>query len=257
MIITYKDTAVFYTDEGAGTPIVLLHGFLENSRMWQSLLPVLTKTNRVICIDLLGHGHTGCLGYIHTMELMAETVQAVLNHLNIQQSIFIGHSMGGYVALAFMENNPQAVLKLCLANATAKPDTPERQANRDRAILAVKKNHTIFVRMAVGNLFTAKNQHLRAPQIEAVKTEALKTPVQGIIAALEGMKVRKNRTDILKEANIPKLFILGEQDTVIPSKSSILEAKQTQTNYVMFPDGHMSYIENETLFLNEIMRFIE
>src|SRR5690606_39743358 len=106
MTIDYKGVPVFFTDTGIGNPVVLLHGFLENVRMWDHFIPELSKNNRVICIDLLGHGKTSCLGYIHSMELMAETVKAVLDHLNITKSIFVAHSMGGYVALAFIEMFP-------------------------------------------------------------------------------------------------------------------------------------------------------
>lgn len=257
MILDYKGTSVFYSDQGQGTPIVLLHGFLENSNMWQNITPELAKTNRVIAIDLLGHGQTGCLGYIHSMELMAETVYAVLNALQINKSIFIGHSMGGYVALAFAEKHPEQILQLCLANSTAQADSPERKLNRDRAISAVKKNYTIFVRLAVTNLFSISNQSLFKNEISVIRNEALKTPLQGIIAALEGMKIRPNRTDVLKNATFPKLLIIGKKDAVIPYNNLILEANNTHSNYVALPDGHMSYIENEKLFLQEIMHFIE
>ncbi len=85
MILQHKGIDIFYTDEGKGSSIVLLHGFLENTSMWNAFIPKLTKKNRVICIDLLGHGKTGCTGYIHTMEQMAEAVQAVLQHLKCSQ----------------------------------------------------------------------------------------------------------------------------------------------------------------------------
>ncbi len=104
MTIQYKETTIFYTDIGKGNTIVLLHGFLENSTMWQRFIPELSKRNRVVCIDLLGHGQTDCLGYIHSMEDMADAVAEVLNHLKIRRSIFIGHSMGGYVAWVFAGN---------------------------------------------------------------------------------------------------------------------------------------------------------
>ncbi|WP_417213072.1 alpha/beta fold hydrolase [Bizionia sp.] len=257
MILDYKGTSVFYSDQGKGTPIVLLHGFLENSTMWERLIPKLIQTNRVIAIDLLGHGKTGCLGYIHSMELMAEMIHAVLVHLKIDKSIFIGHSMGGYVALAFAEKFPTMILRLCLANSTAKADSPERKINRTRAVKAVKQNHRAFVSMAVTNLFALKNQSLLTDEISHVKKEALKTQQQGIIAALEGMKIRADRTDILKTAIFPKLLIIGRNDTVIPCDDLVKEAEETNTNFVIFPDGHMSYIENEGLFLHEIVHFIE
>lgn len=257
MILDYKGTAVFYSDQGNGTPIVLLHGFLESSIMWQRLIPKLIERNRVITIDLLGHGQTDCLGYIHTMELMADMVRAVLIHLNIAKSIFIGHSMGGYVALAFAEKFPELLLGICLANSTAQADSPERKLNRNRAIKAVKHNHKAFVSMAVTNLFACDNQIILSEEISQVKKEALKTQQQGIIAALEGMKIRVDRTDIIKNITCPKLLIIGRRDTVIPCEILIKEAKDTKTNFVIFPDGHMSYVENESLFLQEIMHFIE
>ena len=113
MYLEHKGINIFYTDEGKGNTIVLLHGFLENALIWEPFISTLSKQNRVICIDLLGHGKTGCLGYVHTMELMAEAVEAVLIHLKIKQSTFIGHSMGGYVSLAFAEKNPDAIKGLC------------------------------------------------------------------------------------------------------------------------------------------------
>jgi len=135
MILEYKGIQVFFSDQGLGKTIVLLHGFLENSSMWNHLIPDLQKTHRVIAVDLLGHGQTGCLGYVHSMELMAETVEAVLNHLNIEEKTLVGHSMGGYVALAIAEKNPDSIRGLCLMNSTYLPDNDERRILRTRANL--------------------------------------------------------------------------------------------------------------------------
>lgn len=257
MILLYKGIPVFYSDEGKGTPIVLLHGFLENSNMWGNFIPQLTKKYRVISVDLLGHGQTGSLGYIHSMEEMADMVSAVLNHLKIMKGVFIGHSMGGYVALAFAEKYPDQIQGLCLANSSTKSDSEERKINRERAIKAVKQNHKAFVSMAVTNLFAIKNQELLKDEIALVKEEALKTPLQGIIAALEGMKTRPDRTSVLKNATFPKLMIVGKEDPIIPYHNAINEAYETNTKVIKFPDGHMSYIENEVFFLHHIMHFID
>ena len=156
MILQHKGIGIFYTDQGKGPSIVLLHGFLENTSMWNAFIPKLTKKNRIICIDLLGHGSTGCTGYIHTMEQMAEAVLAVLQHLKIRRSVLIGHSMGGYVTLAFAEANPDAVKGICLLNSTARADSAEKRKNRSRAIKVVKKNYKAFVRIAIVDLFRPK-----------------------------------------------------------------------------------------------------
>ncbi|GAA3570868.1 alpha/beta hydrolase [Snuella lapsa] len=257
MILAHKGIDIHYTDTGKGKVVVLLHGFLENLTMWHVFIPELSKRNRIICIDLLGHGKTGCLGYVHTMEQMAEAVSAVLKHLKIRRSIFIGHSMGGYVALVFAEAHPDSLKGLCLMNSTSKADSPERKANRDRAILAVKQNHKTFIRMAISNLFRPKNRKIFSKEIRLVKQEALKTPVQGIIAALEGMKIRNDREVLLHFSPYRKMMIISKKDPVLNYNELIEQTKNTNVNVVEFPDGHMSHIENESLFLQKIMHFIE
>lgn len=257
MILQYKGINVFYTDEGNGNAIVLLHGFLENSTMWNPFIPELSKNNRIICIDLLGHGKTECLGYIHTMELMADIVDVVLNHLKINKSTIIGHSMGGYVALAFAEKNPDKLNGLCLMNSTALADTVEKKQNRDRAIVAVKQNYKTFIRIAVNNLFRPKNRIAFANKIKDVVNEALQTPLQGIIAALEGMKIRNDRTHILKLSSFKKMMIISKKDPVLDYNSLIAQTQNNNITVVEFPDGHMSQIENESAFLINIMHFIE
>jgi pimeloyl-ACP methyl ester carboxylesterase len=257
MTLAYKGINIFYTDNGEGNPIVLLHGFLENASMWDAFIPKLTKKNRVICIDLLGHGRTECLGYIHTMELMAEAVEAVLTHLKITSSTIIGHSMGGYVALAFAEKKPNALKGLCLMNSTALPDTEEKKQNRDRAIVAVKQNHKTFIRIAVNNLFRPKNRIVFSDKIKDVVNEALQTPLQGIIAALEGMKIRESREYMLQLPHFKKMMIISKKDPALDYDTLINQTKNNNVHVVEFPDGHMSHIENESEFLKQIVHFIE
>ena len=107
MFILHKNTKVYFTSQGTGTAVVLLHGFLENSSMWNEISKELSKKNRIICIDLLGHGASESHGYIHTMEDQAEMVKAVLDYLQLRKYILIGHSMGGYVALALAQLYPK------------------------------------------------------------------------------------------------------------------------------------------------------
>ena len=158
MLILHKNTKVNFSIQGSGTAIVLLHGFLETSTMWKYISKELSKKFKVICIDLLGHGATENHGYIHTMENQAEMVKAVLNYLNLKRYILIGHSMGGYVALAFSQLFPSNIKGLCLMNSTALPDSKEKKINRDRAVAAVKQNHKTFVRIAIPMLFSEENR---------------------------------------------------------------------------------------------------
>ena len=257
MTLSFKGIEVFYTRRGKGKTLLLLHGFLENQHMWNELTPSLSETHTVISIDLLGHGQTECYGYIHTMEDMAEFVHAVLEHENIQEWVAIGHSMGGYVALALAEQNPDKTKGIILVNSTASADSEERKINRTRAILAVKQNYKNFVGIAISNLFRPKNRTIFADKIQEIRAQALQTPLQGIIAALEGMKIRKDRINFLKSTYITKLYIIGKNDLVIDyemikSETSIVKAKKHE-----FEDGHMSHIENRNELLTQIVHFIE
>lgn len=243
--ILYKNTNISYSDTGKGTTIVLLHGFLENKNMWQKFVSEFSTKYRVITIDLLGHGDTECLGYIHLMEDNADAVHEVLSKLRIRKAIFVGHSMGGYIALAFAELYPESIKGLVLLNSTSKADSEERKANRDRAIVAVKQNYANFIRMSIANLFSEDNREKLVEAIEKVKIEALKTPLQGIVASLEGMKIRKDREVLLHTTNYPKLLILGEQDPVLNFEETKEQIENTEIQLVSFPDGHMSHIENK------------
>jgi pimeloyl-ACP methyl ester carboxylesterase len=253
----YKNIKVDYTDSGKGTAVVLLHGFLENQQMWRNMIPELTKKYRVITIDLLGHGQTECLGYVHEMEDQADMIHDVLTRLRIRKAVFIGHSMGGYIALAFAELYPDFMKGLLLMNSTSFADSDERKTNRDRAIKAVKKDYATFVRLSIANLFSEDNRTHLSNEIEKVKTEALKTPLQGIVAALEGMKIRKDREVLLHFGPYPKLLILGEKDPVLNYNENKIQVENTNAELVTFADGHMSHIENRTEIIAIIGAFLK
>ena len=243
--ILYKNTKISFTDSGEGTAIIFLHGFLENKKMWQDYVTLFSKKSRVITIDLLGHGETECLGYVHEMEENANAVNQVLEHLNIEKAIIVGHSMGGYVGLAFAELYPEKIQKLVLLNSTSKEDSAEKKLNRTRAIKAVKQNYVNFVSLAISNLFSENNRTRLETEIEKVKEQALKTPLQGVVASLEGMKIRKDRETFLQKNLFPVLLVLGKQDPVLNYEESIAQIEDTTAELVSFDDGHMSHIENK------------
>ncbi|WP_264519900.1 alpha/beta fold hydrolase [Flavobacterium sp. N1994] len=255
--LLYKNTKISYTDEGKGTAVVLLHGFLENKTMWKAFVPELSKKHRVITIDLLGHGETECLGYVHLMEDQADMLHALLMHLKIRKAVLVGHSMGGYVALAFAELHPEYMKGLFLLNSTSRSDSDERKINRDRAIVCVKQDYTNFVRMSITNLFSEDNREILAKEIEKVKKEALKTPLQGIVAALEGMKIRKDREVLLHFAPYPIQLVLGKKDGVLVYEDNIDQIEDTKVALTTFPDGHMSHIENEKALLKVLLDFLK
>jgi len=255
--LNYKNISINYSETGKGTAVVLLHGFLENSTMWDFFVAEYSKKYRVITIDLLGHGTTGCLGYVHTMEDMADAVLAVLTELRIRKAILMGHSMGGYVALAFAELYGDMVKGLVLQNSSSLADSDERKANRDRAVIAVKHNAGNFVRMSIANLFSEENREKFDTEIELLKEEAVKTPLQGIVAALEGMKIRKDREVILHFAPYPILLVLGKKDQSLIYDEHAGQIEDTAVKLVTYPYGHMSHIESREPLLKETLDFFK
>ena len=251
--LTFKNANISFSDQGIGTAVVLIHGFLENATMWKNVVPEISKRNRVVTIVLLGHGKTDCLGYIHTMELFAETIAAVLKELRIRRCILVGHSLGGYIALAFAEKHPQKVKGLCLMNATSNEDTAERKALRLRANKMITSNFTNMVRMSFANLFGPKSKTIFKKEIELAISKALQTSMQGYIAAQEGMQLRANRNHVLTDNSFKKLLIIGKKDPVLDFETSLNEAKKTNSAIVVFENGHMPHIENK-LALNDTLK---
>jgi pimeloyl-ACP methyl ester carboxylesterase len=189
------------------------------------------------------------------MEDNADAVHAVLAELRIRKVILLGHSMGGYVALAFAELYPDNVKGMALLNSTARADSKERKRNRDRAIRAVKQSFVNFISLSIANLFSEANRERLVKEIESVKNKALKTPLQGILASLEGMKIRTDREVLLHLTPFPKLLVLGEKDPVLPHNETKQQVENTDVQLVVFPDGHMSTIENEIELTAVLLKF--
>jgi pimeloyl-ACP methyl ester carboxylesterase len=225
--------------------------------MWNHLIPELSKRNRIITVDLLGHGNSDCLGYVHSMELFAETIEAVLKHLKIRTYILVGHSLGGYVSLALAKINPSKVKGLCLVNSTSNDDDEERKKLRLRANKLIQNNFSNMVRMSFINLFGEQSRTRFKNEIELALKEALQTPIQGYIAAQEGMRIRPINTSVLEENNFKKLIIMGRKDPVLNVESSLEEAKQTHSEIVVFPNGHMPHIENKVELFAALKSFLK
>ena len=257
-ICQYKHLDVYYTVAGNGPAVVLIHGFLENHSMWHAYAEVLAKRYRVVCVDLLGHGKTPNLGYIHSMEAMAEGVKAVLDHLRLKKYTLIGHSMGGYVALAFGEAYPDQVRGLCLFYSTAKEDDATKKHMRLRAMAAVKHNPQTFVRTMIPSLFAQENQHRYRTQIDELIAQALHMSPRGIVAALAGMRERKDREALLFFGPYPVCIINGKQDSRIPRED--LESQLAAPNvkfHLETPHGHMGHIEDEEMCLAYLEHFLK
>lgn len=231
--------------EGQGKTIVLLHGFLESMKIWNKLEKMLAGDFKVISIDLPGFGKSECIEPVHTMSLMANVVNKILLSLEVKRCIMLGHSMGGYVALAFAAQFPSKMKGLVLFHSKARADTPEAKLNRNRAVRIIESDRSNFIFQFIPELFAPGNKEYFQEEINALRKIAAETSKDGIIAALEGMKLRRDRMHVLSDAAFPVLFIAGKEDTRIPLADIVEEAQLPgHSEIVIMSDvGHMGIIE--------------
>lgn len=252
MILSSFGSKINYQEAGSGPALLLVHGFLESASMWQYLVPVWADRFRVITVDLPGHGLSESLGEIHHMDDIATILIELLESLGIERVHLIGHSMGGYAALAFAELFPDRLRSICLLNSTSEADSDERLLNRERALNLVDRDHEAFIRLTIPALFSPENRKRFTPQIEKMQLEAFSFPKKGIAASIRGMMQRPDRTQVLSGLRIPKLIVGGKADPIIPEKNLKTIGRNSGSTFLSVPGGHMLHIENR----NEILKII-
>ena len=256
MIFPYNDKSISYRISGSGPAVVLLHGFLENKEMWSPIEELLNPDFTTLTIDLPGHGESEVLGEMHSMETMADIVRALLEFHQITTVSIIGHSMGGYVALAFMEQYKSMVRQLVLLNSTPYADSEERRQNRDRALEIIPKNKELFIPMAIKNLFAEDTRMEYSEAIEQLIDDANDMDVNGIVAAIKGMRDREDRSEMLKHFDGSKIIVAGTKDSVVPISDSRKAANYTGSKLIEVESGHMTLVENVKEII-KIVHFIE
>jgi len=256
--ITHKGAKIAYTITGKGEVLVLLHGFLEDLSMWDEFSVNLSATNKVIAVDLPGFGKSGMISNNHSMSLMADVVFNVLQTEEVSKCTIIGHSMGGYVALAFANMYQTRLNSIVLFHSQAAEDDAETKNNRDRTIKIVENNHGNFISSFIPLLFTDKNAVKFKKVIDNIVERAMLTKNEAIIAALAGMRDREDHLPLLSQLDIPVLFIAGKQDSRIPLNKIIkqIELPKISESLILDNVGHMGFIEANELTYNAIIRFV-
>lgn len=258
MNIQLKNTTINYTKTGEGNTLVLLHGFTESLEIWDDFVHELSNHYRVISIDLPGHGKSSCVAEVHTMDLMADCVKQVLDNIKVENCVMIGHSMGGYVILAFADKYPQMLKGFGLFHSSAASDTEEGKKNRSRAIEIIKQNHHNFLASFIPDLFTPENRIKHSLEIEKLVEAAKSMTMEGVVAAQEGMLVRVNRYKTLENSTVPVLFIAGQKDSRIPFSKVMEQVSLPPESYLLSlrEVAHMGYIEAREETLGFIKSFL-
>jgi len=256
--IIFRKKRIYYRDSGEGKVLVLLHGFTEDQVIWDHFVKKLKNEFRIITMDLPGHGRSEIVSDVHSMDLMADCVNSLLNHLKIRKCVMIGHSMGGYVTLAFANKFPGKLRGFGLFHSHAAADTQEARINRERTINLIDLDKTGFIREFIPVLFDPSNVNKYKKEIMLLKESAAKIEKRGLIAALQGMKERVSHTDLLKYTRLPVLFIIGKNDSRVPPELSLQHAILPGQSHILLLDdvGHMGFIESKNITLSTIKAFI-
>jgi pimeloyl-ACP methyl ester carboxylesterase len=258
--VTSGPYPVRYREEGAGMPLLFLHGYLESLNIWSDFTRAFAGPFRVISMDLPGHGQTGVPGTVSTMNEMADAAVSLLDQLDIQQCFVIGHSMGGYATLAMLEKHPGRLNGFCLFHSHALADTSAVIEKRTREIRIVEEGHSrLLVRQNIPNMFAEDNLPLFQKELRYTQRIARKTPDAGILAAIRGLMTRPDRSAILANAPVPCLHIIGKKDKYIPFEeialSTVLPAGSERL--VLEHTGHMGFFEEKARAYEEMLKFLK
>ncbi len=254
------ETALHVCDSQKGDRcVVLLHGYLESMLVWEDFIPYLYKEVRVVTLDLPGHGISVVQGETHTMEFLADTVAEGLKALGIARCTIVGHSMGGYVALAFCERHPEMLDGVVLLSSTPNADTPEKAENRRREIALVRAGKKdLLARVAPEAGFAEENRLRMKDEIEDLAEQVVVTEDEGIVALLNGMIARKDRNEMLRASQVPVLFILGRRDGYIPveaAEAMVAAHPRAQVAWLEH-SGHMGFLEEPEAAAAALLEFM-
>lgn len=201
---------------GAET-LVMLHGLMEDHTIWTDMEPHLSEKFRLVKVDLPGHGKSDAREEALTMELMAQKVKLVLNELGIERCHQLGHSMGGYTALAFAEKYPEMLKSLTLFFSSFLPDDEEKKATRRKSLRIIQEEYTKYVNAGVPLLFNPYELDVLEAKIQRAKDIALRTPNNSALAAVKGIMERPDRTKVLENFEGKILILAGKHDNAVDS----------------------------------------
>lgn len=240
--------------------VVLLHGYLESMLVWDEFAALLKESVRVVTIDLPGHGVSMVTSEVHTMEYLAECVALAMEALGIERYSVVGHSMGGYVALAMVEKYAARLESIVLLSSTTSADSQEKCDRRRREIELIKAGKkNMLARLVPHAGFAPENVQRLKDYIEDIGELILMTEDEGVIAILGGMIERKSRGELLRQSGVPHMFIFGRHDYYIPVETAeeMIAADPTARVVWLEHSGHMGFYEEPELCAQAILEMVK
>jgi pimeloyl-ACP methyl ester carboxylesterase len=261
-LITESELSLYYRDEGQGSPVVLIHGFSEDGGIWDQLTGPLKNSCRLLIPDLPGSGRSSLLPGTPSIEALAEVIRLLLDREKIGKCILIGHSMGGYITLAFAEKYPERVRAFGLFHSTAYADSEEKKATRRRCIDFIHKNGAeAFIRQSTASLFSASTRTERPELIDEMISRYAGFSPDALSWYQEAMISRPDRIAVLQSFPGPVLFIIGAQDQAVPPEHSLQQCHIPRLSFVnVFEltghEGMLEEIDRSNSSLHSFLNFV-
>jgi 3-oxoadipate enol-lactonase len=246
---------VAYELSGRGRPLVLLHAFPFDRRIWRATAAALSKQCQVIVPDLRGFGASRCPSTPFSIADLADDVAALLDRSGLEKATVAGLSMGGYVALAFAARHPQRLERLILADTFAGADSPETRQAREEAIALVQTQ-------GVAAYVDRQRLKLLRPSADEALWQQVRVlaqqPAQSVVTALAALRDRPDRRAELRAIAVPTLVIVGAEDALTPpSVAQAMAAEISGAQFVTLPGaGHLANLEVPSLFSSAISTFL-
>jgi pimeloyl-ACP methyl ester carboxylesterase len=238
----------------AGPPLVLIHGFGLDRGIWRDMAENYLADYRVTLPDVRGHGESDAPEDVYPMALLADDLAGLLDHLEIEQAVVCGHSMGGYIALAFAAQHPERLAGLGLITSRAEADSAEKKEGRLRLAETVREQGA----SALAETLASRLSHDPAV-VKAAYDMIAATPPAGIIGAALGMAERPDQTAMLDRLDVPTLVVAGEEDQIVPLAYArhLAEALAKGTLVEIPGAGHMPMLERPQFLAKALVDFLE
>lgn len=257
---------VYYTTQGTGNPVVLIHGFAEDGTIWEHEIAALKNNYRLIIPDLPGSGRSALSNEqistgtgIWSMEYFAECIRHILDKEQLTAASIIGHSMGGYIALAFAEKYPDRLTSLGLYHSTAYADNEEKKVTRRRGIEFIRQNGAAkFLEQSTPNMFCEEFKKQHPEVVKKIVARYANFAPGALVGYYEAMMARPDRTAVLKNFPRPVLLIAGRYDTAIPIEHCLQQSYMPGLCYfyILEHTGHMGMWEEPDLSKKLLEEFL-
>ncbi len=231
--------------------VVLIHGFAEDGNVWHHQINFLQKYFTVIIPDLPGSGRSVDNNEdkknLSTIEYYADCLFHLIKNENIDSCFLFGHSMGGYISLAFAEKYGSPLKGFGFVHSTAFADSDEKKESRKKGIdLMEKYGSYAFLKNTTSNLFAEPFKQNHKDEIDALIENGKSFSVKTLQQYYTAMMKRKDRTNIIREAKFPILFIIGKDDAALSLKDLLQQVHLPSISYIHILEnvGHMSLWED-------------